>query len=98
MKTLCSSSFCLSDQLSGSRQPLPFLAQRCCPERVTYVRCPLRRVLPCCTPPPAPTRPAIIMADAAAKAALKKKRTFRKYSYRGIDLDQLLDLSQEQVC
>jgi len=37
------------------------------------------------------------MADAAAKAALKKKRTFRKYSYRGIDLDQLLDLSHEQV-
>lgn len=27
----------------------------------------------------------------------KKKRTFRKYSYRGVDLDQLLDLSTEQV-
>ncbi|EDQ91226.1 uncharacterized protein MONBRDRAFT_17960 [Monosiga brevicollis MX1] len=25
-----------------------------------------------------------------------KKRTFRKYSYRGIDLDKLLDLSEEQ--
>ncbi|KAK9766137.1 ribosomal protein S15 [Basidiobolus ranarum] len=27
---------------------------------------------------------------------IKKKRTFRKYSYRGVDLDQLLDLSSEQ--
>lgn len=27
----------------------------------------------------------------------KKKRTFRKYSYRGIDLDQLLELSSEDV-
>ncbi|ORY01140.1 40S ribosomal protein S15 [Basidiobolus meristosporus CBS 931.73] len=25
-----------------------------------------------------------------------KKRTFRKYSYRGVELDQLLDLSSEQ--
>ena len=31
------------------------------------------------------------------QAALKKKRTFRKYSYRGVDLDQLLDLSNEQL-
>lgn len=30
-------------------------------------------------------------------AAGHKKRTFRKYSYRGVDLDQLLDLSSEQV-
>ena len=37
------------------------------------------------------------MADAAAKAALKKKRTFRKYSYRGVDLENLLDVSQEQL-
>lgn len=29
------------------------------------------------------------MADEA-----KKKRTFRKYSYRGVDLDQLLDMDQ----
>ena len=28
---------------------------------------------------------------------LKKKRAFRKFSYRGIDLDQLLDLSSEQL-
>ncbi|RMD40030.1 hypothetical protein DV735_g5108, partial [Chaetothyriales sp. CBS 134920] len=46
------------------------------------------------------TRPAI-MADAeynAEEAAeLKKKRTFRKFSYRGIDLDQLLDLPSSQL-
>merc|ERR1712102_151136 len=35
------------------------------------------------------------MADDAAE--LKKKRTFRKYTYRGVDLDQLLDLSHEQL-
>uniref|UniRef100_A0A1X7T215 40S ribosomal protein S15 n=1 Tax=Amphimedon queenslandica TaxID=400682 RepID=A0A1X7T215_AMPQE len=34
------------------------------------------------------------MAD---HAALKKKRTFRKYTYRGVDLDQLLDMSYEQL-
>lgn len=28
---------------------------------------------------------------------LKKKRTFRKYQYRGVDLDQLLDLTQEKL-
>ena len=35
--------------------------------------------------------------DAAAAAELKKKRTFRKFSFRGVDLDQLLDLSAEQL-
>ncbi|KAK9759714.1 ribosomal protein S15, partial [Basidiobolus ranarum] len=35
------------------------------------------------------------MADQQS-AEIKKKRTFRKYSYRGVDLDQLLDLSSEQ--
>merc|ERR1712000_447790 len=30
-------------------------------------------------------------------AELKRKRAFRKFSYRGIDLDQLLDLSSEQL-
>ncbi|CAG8571419.1 13515_t:CDS:2, partial [Funneliformis caledonium] len=35
--------------------------------------------------------------DAAAAAELKKKRTFRKYSYRGVDLDQLLDLTSDQL-
>ncbi|ORX82239.1 ribosomal protein S19 [Basidiobolus meristosporus CBS 931.73] len=36
------------------------------------------------------------MADTEQNVELKKKRTFRKYSYRGVDLDQLLDLSSEQ--
>jgi len=27
-----------------------------------------------------------------------KKRTFRKFSYRGVDLEKLLDLSQEKLC
>lgn len=27
----------------------------------------------------------------------KKKRTFRKFTYRGVDLDQLLDLSHDQL-
>ena len=30
-------------------------------------------------------------------AELKKKRTFKKFSYRGIDLDKLLDLSHEEL-
>ncbi|EER38970.1 40s ribosomal protein s15 [Histoplasma capsulatum H143] len=42
-----------------------------------------------------------IMADieynADEAAELKKKRAFRKFSYRGIDLNQLLDLSSEQL-
>merc|ERR1712183_281513 len=37
------------------------------------------------------------MADLAAAMELKKKRTFRKCSFRGVDLDQLLDLSSEQL-
>lgn len=33
-----------------------------------------------------------------AKAAeLRKKRTFRKFTYRGMDLDNLLDLSNEEL-
>jgi hypothetical protein len=32
------------------------------------------------------------MADAEASHDLKKKRTFRKYVYRGVELDQLLDM------
>merc|ERR1712080_277000 len=35
--------------------------------------------------------------DPEAAAALKAKRSFRKFSYRGIDLDELLDLSSEQL-
>merc|ERR1712110_475093 len=30
-----------------------------------------------------------------AAAELKKKRTFRKFTYRGVDLDQLLDMNNE---
>lgn len=32
--------------------------------------------------------------DEAHLAELKKKRTFRKFTYRGVDLDQLLDMSR----
>ncbi|CAE7938931.1 RPS15 [Symbiodinium sp. KB8] len=35
--------------------------------------------------------------NAEQLAALKKKRQFRKYSYRGIDLDKLLTLSDEEL-
>ncbi|KAI8578964.1 hypothetical protein K450DRAFT_244334 [Umbelopsis ramanniana AG] len=34
------------------------------------------------------------MAD--QEQTTQKRRTFRKFSYRGVDLDQLLDLSSEQ--
>merc|ERR1712038_1489473 len=37
------------------------------------------------------------MADAEQAAELKKRRTFRKFTYRGVDLDQLLDLNNEQL-
>ena len=38
------------------------------------------------------------MADDEEKAMeLKKKRTFRKFTFRGIDLDALLDLTTEQL-
>ena len=36
------------------------------------------------------------MADSEA-VELRKKRTFRKYTYRGVDLDQLLDMTNEQL-
>uniref|UniRef100_A0AAZ3Q9S0 40S ribosomal protein S15 n=1 Tax=Oncorhynchus tshawytscha TaxID=74940 RepID=A0AAZ3Q9S0_ONCTS len=32
-----------------------------------------------------------------AEVEIKKKRTFRKFTYRGVDLDQLLDMSYEQL-
>ncbi|KAJ6108506.1 hypothetical protein N7523_009829 [Penicillium sp. IBT 18751x] len=35
--------------------------------------------------------------NAEEAAEIKKRRQFRKFSYRGIDLDQLLDLSSEQL-
>jgi len=37
------------------------------------------------------------MADDAAAAEMKKKRTFRKFTFRGVDLDQLLDMNNEQL-
>merc|ERR1712018_339097 len=40
---------------------------------------------------------AVRMADEQAAAELKKKRTFRKFTYRGVDLDQLLDMNNEQL-
>jgi hypothetical protein len=36
-------------------------------------------------------------AEEQAALELKKKRTFRKFTYRGIDLDNLLDLTPEQL-
>ncbi|CAE8588142.1 unnamed protein product [Polarella glacialis] len=38
-----------------------------------------------------------ISAAMAEEDETKKKRTFRKYSYRGIDLDKLLDLSNQDL-
>ncbi|KAJ1547224.1 ribosomal protein S15, partial [Nowakowskiella sp. JEL0078] len=35
--------------------------------------------------------------DPEQAAELKKRRAFRKFSYRGVDLDQLLDLESEQL-
>jgi hypothetical protein len=37
-----------------------------------------------------------VAAEAAAGAA-PKKRTFRKYSYRGVDIDALLDMSTDDL-
>ena len=36
-------------------------------------------------------------AEEQAALELKKKRTFRKFTYRGIDLDNLLDLTPDQL-
>jgi hypothetical protein len=35
--------------------------------------------------------------DPAVAAEMKKRRTFRTFSYRGIELEKLLDLSNEDV-
>merc|ERR1712025_269557 len=44
---------------------------------------------------------AVIMADnnldVADAVEKKRKRAFRKYTYRGVDLDQLLDMGDEQL-
>ena len=37
------------------------------------------------------------ITDPSVAAELKKKRTFRTFSYRGVELDKLLDLSNEEV-
>ena len=37
------------------------------------------------------------VTDPQVAADLKKKRTFRTFSYRGIELDKLLDLGNEEV-
>ena len=48
---------------------------------------------------PAPDIPTMADAtDPQLAAELKKKRTFRTFSYRGIELEKLLDLSNEEVC
>jgi small subunit ribosomal protein S15e len=49
--------------------------------------------------PDAPVSIASLQADEDEERAaeLKKKRSFRKFSFRGIDLDAMLDLSTEQL-
>lgn len=37
------------------------------------------------------------MTDPQHAADLKKRRTFRTFSYRGIELEKLLDMSNEDV-
>ena len=50
----------------------------------------------CCAHASVPLLPQADDEEAAA-LELKKKRTFRKFTYRGIDLDNLLDLTPEQL-
>ena len=38
-----------------------------------------------------------LLALGSQDAQVTKRRTFRKYSYRGVDLDQLLEMSNEQL-
>ena len=35
--------------------------------------------------------------NAALNAEQKKKRTFKKFTYRGVDLDKLLDMSSKDL-
>jgi hypothetical protein len=37
------------------------------------------------------------VTDPQVAADLKKKRTFRTFSYRGVELEKLLDLNNEDV-
>ena len=41
--------------------------------------------------------PFSLQQELAAALASKKRRTFRKFTFRGVDLDQLLDMSYEQL-
>lgn len=36
--------------------------------------------------------------DDEAAAEARKKRSFKKFTYRGVELEALLDLGTEQVC
>ncbi|KAK3126559.1 hypothetical protein QOZ80_7AG0558450 [Eleusine coracana subsp. coracana] len=81
---------------SHSRTPLPLNPTRRPP--------PLRFLAPPATAVAAPLElgPASTMADVdveteVAAGAQPKKRTFRKYSYRGVDLDALLDMSTDDL-
>merc|ERR1711915_900410 len=42
-----------------------------------------------------PTTDTIMADDEQALAEKKRKRTFRKFTYRGVDLDQLLDMNNK---
>lgn len=39
----------------------------------------------------------LLQADTTDVEELRKKRRFKKFTYRGVDLDQLLDMSNEQL-
>ena len=50
--------------------------------------------------PPKKDEKSVTIEEPAAEASAdepKKRKTFRKFSYRGVDLDQLLDMSQDQL-
>ncbi|CAF1274734.1 unnamed protein product [Adineta ricciae] len=63
--------------------------------------CPSRSKRPSCSIHRTTNRNIYNMADQDAAgltaADLKKKRTFRKFTYRGVELDQLLDMKTEQL-
>lgn len=37
------------------------------------------------------------IADAEKIAELRKKRTFKKFTFRGVDLDKLMDLNDKEL-
>jgi small subunit ribosomal protein S15e len=39
----------------------------------------------------------VVVETGVAAVGQPKKRTFRKYSYRGVDLDSLLDMSTDDL-